>query len=366
MAVTIAYDHQIFEFQQYGGVSRYFYELAKRVEDSSGYSAFIIAPVYVNEYLKDGGIPVRGFHVPSVRHSGRIKNLINQSLAPAMMKMVNPDVVHESYYSSTTVAPKGCPVVVTVYDLIHEKYKEMFSQAATLTNAKLDAVTRADRVICISEQTRNDLIELFCVSPAKISVIYLGCTAMTGENRTPAANNRRPFILYVGERGLYKNFDRLLQAYSLSPLLSREFDLLAFGGGSFSSSELFTLNRLGISADNVRQISGNDDVLAALYRNATVFVYPSLYEGFGIPPLEAMRFSCPVACSNTSSIPEVVGSAAQFFDPLDVDGMRDAIESVVMSQEARERLIQMGKERIKLFSWDRCASKTMELYKSLA
>ena len=113
------------------------------------------------------------------------------------------------------------------------------------------------------------------------------------------------------------------------------------------------------------QISGNDTLLANLYTNAHAFVYPSLYEGFGIPLLEAMSLRCPVVCSNTSSLPEVAGEAAEFFDPYDVAHIIYSLEKVVYSNSISTDLLRLGLERVKKFSWDRCASQTYEIYSTL-
>ncbi len=365
MTINVVYDHQIFEWQRYGGISRYFYEIARRVAASSEFSASIIAPLYVNEYIRENKRLVRGIHVPIECRTGRINKLINHSVVPLVLKMISPNIMHETYYSHKTSAPKGCPTVVTVHDMIYEKFKGEFPKNDTTSDAKRNAVDRADLVICVSEKTKSDLVELFSVNPAKTTVIHHGYTLTAGKNFRIPVMNTRPFLLYVGIRNFYKNFDRLLHAYASSQLLHCEFDLVAFGGGAFTREELYKFNEYGIKAGSVKQIAGRDETLSVLYQQATVFVYPSLYEGFGIPPLEAMSFNCPVVCSNTSSIPEVVGDAAQFFDPYDVGDMRDAIEKVVTSKEIRAELIKRGRARINLFSWDRCAAETMEVYKAL-
>ena len=112
-------------------------------------------------------------------------------------------------------------------------------------------------------------------------------------------------------------------------------------------------------------MNGNDSVLAGLYSSARVLVYPSLYEGFGIPPLEAMSFGCPVICANTSSLPEVVGDAARLFDPTSESDLRAALEAVVFSSEYTVRLKANGLERVKMFSWEKCADETLKVYKKV-
>jgi len=123
---------------------------------------------------------------------------------------------------------------------------------------------------------------------------------------------------------------------------------------------------LGLSSDQLKHVEGQDDVLATLYASASVFVYPSIYEGFGIPLLEAMNFGCPVVSANSSSLPEVVGDAAELFDSSDIDGLRVSIERVVTSDEVSRLLVNRGFERIKNFSWDKCMRETLKIYEKLA
>ena len=122
---------------------------------------------------------------------------------------------------------------------------------------------------------------------------------------------------------------------------------------------------LGLALEQVMHVGGSDERLAAMYKGAAALVYPSKYEGFGIPPLEAMSLDCPVICSNTSSIPEVVGEAGEYFDPFDQDSIRAAIERVLQSPARRQQLVVLGRSRCKLFSWERCAEQTAAVYRRL-
>jgi len=250
--------------------------------------------------------------------------------------------------------------------MIHERFSDSFSQTDRTSVEKALAVARADHVICISEQTKRDLIEILGVEASKISVVYLGFNLISHDKPvTITVGQSRPFILYVGNREGHKNFERLLIAYATSIKLKNNFDLICFGGGAFSDKEKALMQQLGVSVDRVSQVSGNDALLAGYYRASSAFVYPSLYEGFGIPPLEAMSFDCPVVCSNLSSIPEVVGDAGEMFDPYDPDSIRVAIERVVDDVQLQEVLISRGRERIKLFSWERCAQETLDVYRKV-
>lgn len=361
----VVFDDQIFCWQEFGGVSRYFYELAKRVAKGENFSASVVAPLYVNRYLAEGEVKVKGLHIPKVRNSGRIISALNGLVAPALIRSERPDVLHETYYyRRRSLAPRGCPTVVTVFDMTHEKFPDYFLARDHTSEAKRASVMRADRVICISANTQRDLIDILGVAPEKTAVIHLGFTLTSPVASTVPLTNNRPFLLYVGPRGGYKNFDALLNAYASSAALRNNFSLVAFGGGRFSTAEAERIQAFGLT-DTVRQMSGDDALLSMLYRQAAAFVYPSLYEGFGIPPLEAMGFDCPVICSNTSSIPEVVGDAARLFDPMDSDALRVAIEAVVGSPDLCDDLVRRGRERIQHFSWDRTAIETMELYREL-
>ncbi len=366
--MKIVFDHKVFSWQQYGGISRYIYELAQGLATECRQDVAVVAPFYVNQYLKQApkSLKVLGLPVKQIRRTGRILRAINWVMAWPIIRYLQPDIVHETYYSASRIAPKSTKVVLTVYDMIHERFSEQFSAFDSTIKDKAIAVARADHIICISEQTRQDLIEFLGVNPAKTSVVYLGFS-LTSKPVTPQKidSPTRPFLLYVGDRGGYKNFEGLLRAYAESTKLKNYFDLICFGGGAFTSKEISLFQQLDLAIDAVRQVSGNDAVLVSYYQAASVFVYPSLYEGFGIPPLEAMSFNCPVVSSNVSSIPEVVGNAALMFNPNETQSIKLAIEQVVGDSALREVLIARGQERIKQFSWERCAQETLDVYRKV-
>jgi len=158
---------------------------------------------------------------------------------------------------------------------------------------------------------------------------------------------------------------RLLEAYATSKPLVDNFALVCFGGRPLQTEELRAMHHLGLKPGKVLHFSGSDKILASLYRKAHAFVYPSIYEGFGIPPLEAMAHDCPVICSHTSSMPEVIGKAGEYFDPRNIESIRGAIERVVSSSCRRNTLIQNGRDRLKMFSWDQCAAETYAVYRKL-
>jgi glycosyltransferase involved in cell wall biosynthesis len=363
--LKIVFDHQIFCRQTFGGISRYFVELAQRISKDPAFDVSVLALKNRNEYLSycEDSIVVGKNPLWIPRLEDRWKK-ISPFLAQTMMKFKNPDIVHETYYSSERRAPKNSKIVLTVFDMIHELFPAEFAPQDKTSQQKLNAVRRADHIVCISKQTRDDLVRLFKVPLEKTSIIYLGFDLL-GKIERKMLRLEKPFLLYVGHRSGYKNFDRLLQAFAHSSSLNKSFDLLCFGGSSFTAQEVQRMSQLQLPAGAVRHIVGNDETLSELYMSAHAFIYPSLYEGFGIPPLEAMSFGCPVACSNQGSIPEVVSDAAIFFDPYEVESIQTAIEKLVFDKNMIQALVAKGKERLQSFSWELCADQTKRVYKSL-
>jgi len=367
--MRVAFDQQVFLLQEYGGISRYVCSLASGLAEIPDVDVTILAPFHYNGHL-DGlsGNLKWGWRVPRLPKTARVVSSVSALLARQAMRWLRPDIVHETYYSADAFAPKGACRVITVYDMIYERFPSEFS-GGQLTAAKKIAVSRADHVVCISESTRRDLIEILGIDADRVSVVYLGYDELplsvlaSGELRHHEGTS--PFLLYVGSRGGYKNFGSLLRAFASSSFLRDNFTVVCFGGGTFVSEELSLIRELNLADTQVRHLGGGDEVLARLYQQAAAFVCPSRYEGFGIPLLEAMSLGCPVICSNTSSIPEVVGDAGEYFDPGDLESMRAAIESVLESRARRDELVKKGYARCVLFSWARCAQETLTIYRSL-
>ena len=352
--------------QEYGGISRYICSLTNTLPQNRGIEAKIFAPLHINAYLADMPSELAfGHKMPRIPKTGRLRSAISQLLARPMMKYYNPSIVHETYYAAYAYAPTSARRVVTVYDMIHELFAPEFAVHDQTSKLKRIATQRADHVICISESTRKNLLDIFNLSSDKVSVVYLGFDSLDLAATTFERKERKPYLLYVGQRFGYKNFSGFLRAYASSGFLRNYFEVICFGGSVFTNDELSLFAELGLSQNQVFQVSGSDSKLASYYSNAALFVYPSLYEGFGIPPLEAMSLGCPVACSNNSSIPEVAGNAAEYFNAENTESIREAMEQVVNSSSRREQLISLGKLRCAEFSWQRCASETLAVYSNL-
>jgi glycosyltransferase involved in cell wall biosynthesis len=281
------------------------------------------------------------------------------------MKAYRPDIIHETYYSTAAPPIDRARIVLTVYDMIHEKFPDDFVAEDLTARHKQAAVERADHICCISQSTRNDLIAIHPSAAAKSSVTLLGFDPIRPTSAVATKMHDRPFLLFVGQRAAYKNFAGLLEAYAASPLLRADFDLVAVGGGPLLPAECDAIHRHGLD-DRVQQFDADDDALHRWYRGASVFVYPSLYEGFGIPPLEAMAAGTPVVAVNVSSIPEICGDAAAYAQTGDPDALREAIESVVYSTELANTLRSAAADRLTQFSWAKCAEQTALVYRTLA
>ncbi|MEN8447296.1 MAG: glycosyltransferase family 1 protein [Cyanobacteria bacterium J06555_13] len=364
--LKVTYDYQIFCWQRYGGISRYFYELARRVSTAPDFAVQILAGAYMNEYLKQcpSGL-VKGLSVPRIPKGQKVLGRVNEVMSEWMLKSQSPDVVHETFYAAKSLAPAGAKVVTTIHDMLPEKFPQYFAKYG-VSDVKKRCVERADHILCVSKNTQKDLIELFDVDPDKTSVTYHGssfqyCDRPISSEHQPAT----PYLLYVGGRGGHKNFGALLEAYARSTQLNEACNIVCFGGDILSEKEQALLAQRGIAADKLMRITGGDEVLIDLYKGAIAFVYPSLYEGFGIPLIEAMSLRCPVVCSDSSCFPEVAANAAEYFPPDNVDSLVQALEAVTFSQQRREQLIAAGTERVKQFSWDTCALQTQKVYQQV-
>ena len=371
--MRIAFDYQTFTLQTYGGISRYFVRLAQEFL-AAGEQVRVFAPLYVNAYLPS--LPSEWVQGKRLNRyppkSTRFFTLYNRLASRRAIQQWRPDIVHETYYAiHGSASKKKCQTVITVYDMIHELFAQEFPPQDKTAGIKKIAIDRADHVICISENTKKDLIQLHGIASQKISVVLLGFDQFATQGHVAQSQpsnqpiNAKPFLLYVGSRGGYKNFAGFLRAVAASPTLKSDFDVLAFGGGKFNSTELALIASLGFAANQVKQISGDDTLLGHYYVTARAFVYPSLYEGFGIPPLEAMAHGCPVVSSNTSSMPEVIANGGEFFNPTNTDDMQNAIESVVYSDSRIAELKALGTARLAHFSWAKCAEQTRTVYRTL-
>ncbi len=363
--MKILYDHQIFSIQEYGGISRYFYEVIRRIKRSDGFSIELSLLFSNNLYLDESYKYYRFFPNHKFKGKTRILSLINKCYFIYNLKNLDFDVFHPTYYDPYFLKYLNKkPFVLTIHDMIHEKFPNLFPKKKVSEHKYLLA-NKAKKIICVSENTKKDLIEIFKIPEEKIQVVYHGTSFFSTKIKQKSLQLPETYILYIGKRGGYKNFTYFVK--SIAPLLvrNRELKIICAGGGRFSDKEKAFFNKLNIINQVLYLNVTSDNQLAELYRRAVCFVYPSLYEGFGLPILEAFSCGCPVVLSNTSSLPEVAGEAGLYFDPYDEISIRNAIEKIIENMDLREGLIKKGYSRLKLFSWDITAEKTKQIYESI-
>ena len=320
--MKILYDHQIFSLQKFGGISRYFYELMKH---SDGLFEYDVSGIFSeNEYIKKLKLYKR---FPIERHfrgKWRIINFLNYINKLNYKKRINKkrySIIHPTYYDPYILKIiKKDPLIINAHDIIFEK--------------KNECINRKNN----TPENKNNELPLF---------------------KKEFISEKQGYILFTGQRGGYKNFDRFIEA--VAPLLSR-YDLQLICTGQPFNNEEVELLRLYEIEDRVIIKFVSESELQDLYAKALIFVFPSLYEGFGIPILEAFASGCPAILSNASCLPEIAEDAAVYFDPYSVEDMRQTIERVLLDRSLQSSLIKKGYERIKYFSWEKTAKQTYELY----
>lgn len=326
--------------QKYGGVSRYFNELITRLNKKKNIET----------------IKLYGF-------KGKLSRMNSIMLGYNYLKN-KFNIYHPTYYSFSIKKKNYYKTIITVFDMIHELYLKDVENFKADILMKKQSILNSDHIICISNNTKEDLKKIYRINDDKISVIYLGSPAI-GKSfvKKDYKIPNKPFILYVGKRSDYKNFNILLQTY-VDLNIYNDFNLICFGGGEFSVQELIEFEKFKI--DNfIYYREGSDELLQYYYENAFVFVYPSLYEGFGLPILEAFTFGCPVIASNVASIPEIAGEAALLFSPDNIEELSKCLKVIINENKTRNDFIEKGKKRSKAFNWDNTASETVKIYQKI-
>lgn len=365
--MKILYDHQIYTNQNYGGISRYFYELSKGIS-SLGNDCRNSIYFSENEFTSDKQIYRSRPFIPfNFKGRRRAKEFLNRFVSRRALKSGSYDIFHPTYYD--TYFLKGAipskPFVVTFYDLIHEKFSGRYPGLLTnmdeVISNRIRLLNNASQIIAISHSTKRDLIDYYGVQEDRIRVTHLASSLSA--DPSPPYPGLGNYILFVGSRLGYKNFLVFLEA--VSPLLRQEkgLKLICAGGGVFTADELARAVQLGV-AEQLKQLPIDDSCLATLYKNALFFVFPSRYEGFGIPVLEAFNCGCPTILSNVASLPEVGGAAALYINPEDPGDILQKCETLYNDAELREEFRAKGFMQACRFSWQQVARKTLDVYQS--
>jgi glycosyltransferase involved in cell wall biosynthesis len=365
--LRVLYDGEIFSLSEIGGISRYYCEIMDGLSHEPGVEVVLPNLLTANRYLER----CRAFHGlglsswPRPPGRTRLLLLVNGLAAKAALLRRKADLVHLTYYD-TSLLPilRDEPFVITIHDMIPELFASNDPQREAVIAGKKALARRAARIIAGSEWTKQDLIRLLGVAPEAVEVIYYGASdSVICQSGDPTPKDLpESFVLFVGRRAGYKNFGGAMAGIAAVLQAMPELHLLCAGGGPFSAEETAALRALGC-AERIVQRSLSDRELGWAYAHATALVFPSLYEGFGIPILEAFANGCPVVVSDRSCMPEVAGEAALYFDPDSADQLAAALERAVADQSLRHRLIEAGRQRVAAFSWRRSVRAHLDLYK---
>lgn len=361
--MEVLFDHHVFSWQKFGGVSKYFVELIQCLRRKHIICSlpFLLTKNYHIRSLTDHYLKVK-----DIKGSYHFIEGINRFNSIRLLKKNKYDLFHPTsavdyFYSYLNKKP----FVITAHDLTIELYPSYFNSklvSRVIEERKLN-YNNATRIIAISENTKKDLVHYYHINPEKIDVIHHGYTKQNDVQETirdfGLASNK--YILYVGARKEYKNFYNFLEG--AVPLAEAGMYIICAGGEKFTSHEKAKMIDLKI-ANNVFQYDVNVSELNFLYKNALVFVYPSLCEGFGMPILEAFANDCPVALSDIPVFSEIAGAAASYFDPNSVESIRETIAKVINSSEKYDELRKLGQQRLRNFSWETTAVKTIETYRN--
>ena len=364
--VRLLFDHQIFCSQYYGGISRYFVALIGEFTRNPSVSVQMPFSWVRNAYLLESGYAkVRDpFGSLDFRGKARILDMVNRIPMRRALRAGAFDVLHATYYDDYFFHDLGSkPAVATIHDLILQRYHQHLPYLPKNERGKRAVTEHAARIIAVSESTKRDLIALFGTAPERVTTIPLAAAPLRPCDRFPFPVPDR-YVLYVGQRWAYKNFRRFSEAMAIVLDNDPGLHLICVGGGRLQNQETEAISR-HVHAGRIHWRTVDDAVLAALYRNAQAFVFPSLYEGFGIPILESMQMGCPAIVSDRSSFPEVADDAAVYFDPDNTESIVDAIQRVLKDSALRQRLRDLGFKRERQFSWRKTAEQTLGVYQQL-
>ena len=380
--MKVLYDYQAFAMQKYGGISRCFYELYNHLPDgvkgtislleSDNAYTSQLEGVHPNGYLQEHFICKRHFFgkghlflwTDKFRKHKFFPNY-NKNYSIEQLRAGEYDVFHPTFFDDYFLPYlNGKPFVLTIHDMIPEQYPQYYSENEYQIAMKRRLAPLASAIVAVSETTKKDVIRILGVPEKKVHVVYHGCSLPEVEESSSPFSF--PYIFYVGSRWGYKNFTRFVEL--VAPLLKRYENLyIVCSGGEFVETELTLFESLGLSGRFIQRWVKDDTELYSLYHHAVCFVYPSEYEGFGIPILEAYKANCPVVLNYESCFPEIAGDAALYFHMnSNHSNLEEQIEKVLNMNDAERKLL-LGRQlkRLSFFSWESSAKNLADIYKSV-
>ncbi len=343
-------DGKIFSLQRQGGISRLYYEILRFQKPGNPCTLY-------RGFSKDSydwsAVPIPRNIAVSWQPGSRLLDKVKRIIDPvwleaewAKSRRATDDTYVSTYYR-LPVFSSNCRVIVGDYDCTHERFPELFPGVEKVMAMKRKAFDRADLILTISESSKQDVMEFYDIPDQKIEVFYLGVDSFFDQISKPQMTNdlgKKPFLLYVGSRASYKNFSIIQKAFDLG--LNKDYDLVVVGGGELSPAEW-------PSAENsVQWCQADDHELRTLYQSAAAFIYPSRYEGFGLPPLEALACGCPVVVADHPVAHEILSGHAEYFSWNDASGLTDAVDRAV---HHNEEVRKEGYSHARGYTWEKSA-----------
>ncbi len=291
-------------------------------------------------------------------------------------KLFNDKNKIDVFFSPTHYLPLyvSCPSVISILDVSYLHFPKLFKKK-DLYQLKLwgkFSIGKARKIITISKSSKNDIIKEYCVDSGRIEVVYPGIKqglmmndkGLTANDLNKKFGIEKDYILFVGTLQPRKNIEKLIEAFSI--LKKKDLQLVIVGKKGWMYEDILNAPKKFGMTDRVKFLNSvTDEDLPSFYKNAICFVLPSLYEGFGLPVIEAMKYGCPVITSNISSLPEAGGDSAIYFDPKDAEDIAKKIDQVISDENLRSEMIKKGYQQVKKFSWEKTARETLKVLEEL-
>lgn len=352
--MKVLFDHQIFNYV-FGGAAKYFVMLLSHLPRECWECTAIASS---SEYIKRKALMK---YLPyEFRGQTVLMEYLNRPYTNCIMRQGQFDVFHQTNFGTYCLKSLGNKPMVTTY---HDSNLSTIDPHPEIVERQRISLERADAVICVSYHTKNDMLRLFHLDEQKVKVIYHGIErpdmSVLAEQRVV----KDDYILYVGRRSAYKNFRKFIEVFSELHLKYPKIKVVCTSN-VFSKEEQMRFKELGIE-DCMIHVAADETTMLRLYRDALFFAFPSFYEGFGMPILEAWSCGCPVVLSDASCFPEIAGSGGLFFKPESKEDMLRQFDAVLSDSCLRKKLVLNGYERMKRFSWEKCAEEHIQLYRTL-